>query len=211
MNSILHINKFYLIILIILVLMFSCSRKINTIIIERFEDGSKKISLKIINKGKKNAVVINKTVYDRKGVPKHILNRNFSGQLNGIQLDSVYYPLEKKFIELRTIYRNDSKVLESSVIGNINYKKSHRYSYAKPWNGIHLFFETDEIAGKEFKRIIFTTNYKDGKKHGIQRKFSSCINRSVCNDYYSKNIYWINDQVILNKKIFKDKLNNIIN
>ena len=198
-------------ILIIIILISSCSKKINTIVIDRYEDGSRKIVLKIINKGKKNAVVLNKTVYDNKGHPQHIQNKNRSGQLNGIQLDSIYYPPEKEFIQIRTIYQNDSKVIESSKLGNMKYKKSHKYSFAKLWEGVHLELENIEFKGKEYQRVIFKTSYRNGKKHGVQTKFSSCQRYARCNDNYYKEIFWINDQIISDPNAFNNKFNNIIN
>lgn len=199
-------------ILIIFFLIPSCNnKKINTIVIDRYEDGSRKIVLKIINKGKKNAVVLNKTVYDKKGHPKHIQNKNRSGQLNGIQLDSIYYPPDKKFIQIRTIYQSDSKIIESTKLGNMKYKKPHKYSFAKLWEGVHLELEDIEFENREYQRVAFKTSYKDGKKHGVQVKFASCRKHGRCNDNYYKEIFWINDQIILDPDAFNNKFNKIIN
>ena len=200
MNSVKFISIF--------LFLFSCSEKIHNKVVERHEDGSRKTVLKILSKARNYAVILNRTSFDLNGRPRFIQNRNKSNQLNGIQLDSIYYPFKRKFIQLKTIYQNDSKVVETSELGTANFQKAYKYGFGKPHDGIHLEYELVERDGSDYKRLIYVTPYKDAKKHGIQIKFAHCSTHGRCNDRYMKRYYWINDEMIANSKDFFSRFDN---
>ena len=194
-------TKFNILILIAC-FFYSCSEKVFNKVVSRHEDGSRKMVLKILSRGKNDAIILNKTQYDRNGQINFVQNRNKSNQLNGLQLDSIYLPEEQRFIELKTIYKNDSKILESTHLGTASFKKAYKYSFGEPDDGLHLEYEIVRHNDLEYKRVLYITPYIGGKKHGVQKKFARCKSHFRCNDRYIKNIYWIDGEIVSNVNNF---------
>ena len=152
-----------LILLFISLFIYSCNKNIFEEISERHPDGSKKTYIKILNKGKKNELTLNKIIYNKNGEIIYSDTRNTSGIKDGVQIDSIFQVVmgEKKYNYRKRIYSNGERIKEIYWF-NPKFEDSVfvEFKDGKIWGGLYK-----QVVNGE---VIKQTTYENGKKHGLE-------------------------------------------
>ena len=157
-------------ILPLILFIISCGEKVVEEITQRYDDGSKKTFIKIYNKDTEGEITLSKVVYNRKGDTIYCETRNKLGELDGVQMDSIWFHHTHTHLSneyRKRYYKNNQLIKEGYSINTTTHTKSYFYvSFKdnKPYEGNYRWVDDEG-------QVIMTKHFSEGKRHGLQHHY----------------------------------------